>query len=253
MKSYIAFLKKEIMEQVRTYRFLILITVFFIFGVISPITAKLMPEIATSFMPEGFNLIIPEPTAIDSWTQFFKNTTQMGLILIAIIFSTSLSKEVSKGTLINMLTKGLSRTTVILAKLTAMVVNFTISLALAFIVCLWYTVYLFGSEGVYNIGFSLFCSWLFGVFLLSILLFGQTLIKSSYGGLLLTGFGIVVLMICNLIKGLKEYNPVGLTNNIGIITDGVNMEDVYTSVITTVILIGILTIASVLMFRKAKL
>lgn len=253
MRNYIAFVKKEITEQVRTYRILILLSVFFIFGVLSPITAKLMPDILSSFMPGGFNMMIPEPTAVDSWTQFFKNTIQMGLILIVIIFSTGLSKEISKGTLINMLTKGLSRGTVILAKFTGMVISYTISLGLAFIVTLWYTLYLFGSEGVYNLGLSIFSAWLFGVFLLSVLLLGQVLIKSSYGGLLLTGIVVVIAIICKIPLSIKAYSPASLTNNIAIITKGVSVQDTCTSVITTTVLIIIIIISTILMFRKAKI
>ncbi len=32
-----------------------------------------MPELIGSFMPEGIEITISEPTALDSWAQFFKN------------------------------------------------------------------------------------------------------------------------------------------------------------------------------------
>ncbi|WP_222860725.1 hypothetical protein [Paenibacillus antibioticophila] len=94
-----------------------MIAVFFIVGMLSPLTAKLMPELLSSFLPEGMTLTIAEPTALDAWIQFFKNTSQMGLILIVILFSGILGTELTRGTLINMLTKGLSRHAVILSKL----------------------------------------------------------------------------------------------------------------------------------------
>lgn len=116
MRGYLAFVKKELLEQVRTYKLLILFLVFFIFGMLSPLMAKLMPEILSQMPMDGITITIPDPTAIDSYSQFFKNLTQMGLIVLVLLFSGTLTTELSKGTLINVLTKGLTRYAVILAK-----------------------------------------------------------------------------------------------------------------------------------------
>ena len=79
MNGYLAFMKKEWMEQIRTFKLFILFVVFFIFGMLSPLTAKLMPELLSQIPIEGMTIILPEPSAIDSYTQFFKNCSQMGL------------------------------------------------------------------------------------------------------------------------------------------------------------------------------
>jgi len=64
-----------------------------------------MPEIVGSLVTDGVVITLPEPTAYDAWAQFFKNATQMGLFVMVILFSGVLSSELSKGTLINLLTK----------------------------------------------------------------------------------------------------------------------------------------------------
>ena len=66
MRGYLAFVKKELLEQVRTYKLLILFLVFFIFGMLSPLMAKLMPEILRQMPMDGITITIPDPTAIDS-------------------------------------------------------------------------------------------------------------------------------------------------------------------------------------------
>ena len=113
MRAYLAFTKKELFELTKTYKLLLIVTVFLIFGFMNPVVAKFTPDLMESLMEEGIKISLPEPTIFDSWTQFFKNTTQMGLIILVIIFSGLISNELSKGTLINMLTKGLSRKTVV--------------------------------------------------------------------------------------------------------------------------------------------
>ena len=139
MKAYIAFTKKEWMESIRTYRFFILLAVFFILGIMNPITAKITPDILANFAMEGMTITIAEPTAMDSWLQFYKNVPQMGMIVIVIMFSGLMTGECGKGTFVNMVTKGLKRSTIILSKFTMSVCLWTISLALCFTVSAYYT------------------------------------------------------------------------------------------------------------------
>lgn len=44
MKGYIAFIKKEFVENLKNYRFFILFTIFAIFGLSSAFLAKFTPE-----------------------------------------------------------------------------------------------------------------------------------------------------------------------------------------------------------------
>ena len=254
MRNYIAFTKKELLESVRTYKLLIMLIVFFVFGIMSPLAAKMMPEILKTAMPEGMTVTLPVPAAIDSWAQFFKNVSQMGLIVLMIVFSGVLGTELSKGTLINLLTKGLARRTVILSKFTGMAIIWTISYAAAFIVTLGYTVYLFPNEGVSNLLFSVFCLWLFGVFLLSVLIFASALVKSNYGALLISGAVIVALMICNITPDLHSYNPFSLaSDNVALLTKAVEASSLSYAAVISIICSVILIIASILVFRKRQL
>lgn len=146
----------------------------------SPLTAKLMPVLFEQFMPAGVVMDIPEPTALDSWIQFYKNISQMGIILFIILFSTTLSSELSKGTLILMLTKGLSRKTVIWSKATAISLIWTLSYALAFWTTFAYTSYYWDMSTVSHYYFAAFCLWLFGILMIAVFLFGNVLAASTY-------------------------------------------------------------------------
>ena len=136
MKGYLAFTKKEFMECIRSYKFMILIIVFLAFGFMNPIFAKYMPELLKSMMPVGMSMELPQPTVFDSWAQFFKNINQMGLIIFLLSFSSILSTEIQKGTLINIVTKGLSRKKILLSKMTFLVCVWTICYVTCVIVTL---------------------------------------------------------------------------------------------------------------------
>lgn len=254
MRNYIAFFKKELLENIRTYKLLIMLIVFLIFGIMSPLFAKITPELLMSLMPEGMSITLGDPSAFDSWAQFFKNITQMGLIVMVIVFSGVLSTEISKGTLINMLTKGLSRKTVILSKYTCMVLIWTASIIISFLVTLGYTVYLFPSDDVSNLLFSVFCLWLFGVFLLALLLFSATLVKSNYECLLITGMTVVVCFIISIIPDAYKYNPVSLASkNMDLLTNTIETSSLYPALWITGLLSMIFVISAILVFRKKQL
>ena len=146
MNHFAVFFKKELKElkeSVKTYKLLLLGIVFLILGIMNPLVAKLTPDLLASFLPEGMSITIPEPSSLDSWAQFFKNIQQMGLIVVLLVFSGVLTNELSRGTLVLLLTKGLPRQTVILAKYAAMLVLWTMSVAISHVVTWVYTVYLF--------------------------------------------------------------------------------------------------------------
>jgi ABC-2 type transport system permease protein len=254
MNGCLAFLKKEISEYIRTYKLLIMLAVFGVFGITNPLMAKLLPEILGSLMTDGIIITIPEATAYDAWMQFFKNATQMGLIVTVILFSSVLSSELIRGTLINLLTKGLSRTAVILSKYTSMVLLWTVSIALCFGLTYGYTAYLFPGAEASNLLFSVFCLWLFGCFLLAALLFSAVLTKSSYGCLLITGGAVAACMLVNIIPAAHRYNPISLaTDNMALITNSVEPSSLHISILVSSVLSLLFVSLSALIFRKKQL
>ena len=60
--SFFVALRKELFEQWRSYRLLIVLAVLLVFGLTSPLLAKLTPEIVR-LMPEGeeISALIPPP------------------------------------------------------------------------------------------------------------------------------------------------------------------------------------------------
>lgn len=253
MKSYVAFTKKEFSEATHTYKLLIMECVFLLLGMMNPITAKITPQLIKSFMPAGMNITIPEPTALDSWAQFFKNVPQLGLIVLVIIFSGSMANEFSHGTLINMLTKGLSRHVVLLSKFTMEVSLWTAGYVLCFGLTDIYTAYFWSGDGIKNIVFAVFCLWLFGILLLSCMLFAGVLIKSNYGCLLVTGGFVAVLFLINIIPKLQKYNPIMLASkNMSLLTSEMTVSDFKFSILLCCIAIIVFLASAVALFQKKQ-
>ena len=254
MKHCIVFLKKEMLEYQRTYKLLVMLLVFLILGIMNPLTAKLTPDLLAKFMPEGVSITLPKPSSLDSWAQFYKNTTQMGLIVTVLVVSGVVSSELSRGTLIILLTKGLPRKAVIAAKYASMLALWSASLLLSFLVTWAYTVYIFPDDRSGNLLFSGFGLWLFGAFLLAVLLFAAVLVKNAYGSLLITGAVVVILAILNIAPAIQKYNPLSLAaRNMELVMRNIQPASLWPAVIVTVVAAAALLGASVMMFQKKQL
>ncbi len=254
MKIYFSFMKKEWIEQIRTYKLFILLVVFFIFGMISPLTAKLMPKLLNQFSIEGMTITLSEPSAIDSYTQFFKNLSQMGLLVLVIVFSGSLTQELTKGTLINLVTKGLSRSTIIVSKFIVALQVWTISLFLAFFTTYGYTIYLFPDDKIYHLFSSIGCLWLFGLFLLALSLLAQTVIDSQYGNLLMIALSIGCLFAINLFPKFQKYNPLELiSKNVSMLSQDYDMVSLLPAIGMTIGVTLICLISAIYLFKQKRL
>lgn len=254
MKGYLAFVKKEFRESIAAYRAVILLAVFLFFGITSPLLAKLLPQIFSQMDMQGIKLTIPEATAMDSYAQFFKNVSQMGLVVLLLVFCGMLSKELSQGTLVLMLTKGLSRSAVILSKFTVSAVIWTVSLVLSSLTAYGYTVYLFKDQPVKHLPFSVFCLWLFGIFILALILLSSSLVGGSFGGLAVTVGVLCVLLILNVVPKISKWNPVTLASqNAALLTGGAKVSEMVPILWITFAAVAAVLVLALAVFRKAKL
>ena len=158
MRTLFAFIKKEWMEQVRSGKFLILLIVFGLFGIMNPAIAKLTPWLMEMFSDavaeSGMILGEVQVDAMTSWVQFFKNIP-MGLIVFVLLQGGIFTKEYQSGTLILALTKGLKRRTVVLAKMIVLNVLWSLCYWLSFGITYIYTAYFWDNSIAKNLGFSL--------------------------------------------------------------------------------------------------
>lgn len=249
----LAFLKKEFLEQFRTGRGLILLAVFFLFGMMSPLLAKLMPELLGSMDMQGIKLVLPEPTAMDAYTQFFKNFTQMGIPILLLVFGGTLSNELSRGTLIILLAKGLPRHNLVLSKYMTAVALWSLGYVMAAGVTIGYTSFLFPGALVSHLFSAFFCLWLFGCMVPALILLSSTIASGSFGGLILTAVVLIIMLLLGGFPSVSRFNPISLASeNMNLINgtaDTVTM--VLPGVISVLFTFVSLTVAIIVFNRKS--
>jgi len=101
---------------------------------------------------------------------------------------------------------------------------------------------------------AFFALWLYGVFLLVLVILGGTLFKNVYGSLLLTGGVAVVLTLLNLVPSFQKFNPASLaSDSLALITAQKGLDDLLPAFILCGAAILILTAAAILIFNKKQI
>ncbi|MBR4027077.1 MAG: ABC transporter permease subunit [Lachnospiraceae bacterium] len=255
MKQLIAFTKKECMEIWRNGKCLLLIIIFVLFGIMNPAIAKLTPWLMKQFSEslEESGLIFGEVSvdAMTSWTQFYKNIP-MGLIMFLLIFSGILTTELQKGTLINMLTKGLSRNVILLSKTTVMLVLWTVGYWMCFGITYVYNAYFWDNGIAKHLYFGAFCVYLLGVWLIVVLIMMSVIFSSASSVLVGTGSVFFVSYLCGLLPNIKKYLPTKLMNASELLY-GVGEKNDYMFSIGIAIGLSIIQfIIAIVLFHKRK-
>jgi ABC-2 type transport system permease protein len=205
--TFSAAFRKELLEQWRTYRMLIVVIVLLVFGMTSPLVARFTPEVIRMTLGEEAVKFFPKPTITDAIAQYVKNVSQFGLILGIFVSMGAVAQEKERGTVVLMLVKPLGRGTFLLAKLLALAVTFLVGIALAGVAGYYYTVYIFGAP---NLGAWLGMNallWLFTLVFVAVTLMGSTLFKSQAAA---AGIGFGALLVftgLGAIPRLGEYLP----------------------------------------------
>ena len=210
MRAFNAFLGKEVKEQLRNYKFLILGIVFAIVGLLSPLSAKFLPVLLENLVDDNITILLEDPTYIDSWVQFFSNTNQISIIVFLLLFSPILSKEYEKGSLVHMVTKGLSRQSIVLAKGTLLFFCWTVAYWMSGLITWGYTHYYFSDSTAEGLFLPLFSLYSFGLLLLAVLLLGAVLFNSAFAPLLTVGGFVIVSFLADIVPVIHEWNPLQL-------------------------------------------
>lgn len=179
MKGLGPLLKKELWEQWRTYKVLIVAGVFLFFGITTPLTLKYLPEILRLVGSEQMIIDIPPPTAARSLIEYAGSIGQTGVLVAVLVAMGGIAGEIRRGTVVMTLSKPVSRLSFVLAKLIAVTCTFAVSLVIASAFCYAYTVWLIGTADISSFVLMNLIVGLFLVFCLAVTLLFSSLFRSS--------------------------------------------------------------------------
>ncbi len=256
MRAFVAFFKKEVLEYARCGRLLVIVILFALFGIMNPAVAKLTPMLMDLLSEEmgeiGMTVTEARVDALTSWAQFFKNIST-ALIAFVLICGGAFVKEYRSGTLILMLTKGLARYKVVLAKALTMFSLWTLGYWLCFAITYGYNAYYWDNGIAVDLIPAVVFWWLFGVFAVALIVLFSA-VTSSYSGVMLgTGAAVLVSYMLEFLPKVAKYTPTYLMSSGGLITGILKIDDFVSSVIIALSLTASCLIAAVVVFNKKQL
>jgi ABC-2 type transport system permease protein len=211
MSGFRPLLLKEIKEQIRTHRLLIVAGIFIFFGLATPLLQKYLPQII-QLSGETVPVEIPPPTPAQTVISYAGTIGELGLLMAVLIAMGAIANELRQGTAVMALSKPVSRSAYVSAKLVAMSLTFLVSLVVASLFCFAYTYWLIGTaDAISFLQLNLLLA-LFLVFCLSVTLLFSSLFKSSLpaGGL---AIGVLILLaILGAIPAVGNVFPSKLLN-----------------------------------------
>lgn len=254
MKGFAAFFSKEIRELLRTKRLAIMLCLFTLFGIMNPAVALLTPKLIDMMSEElaasGMKIEAVTVTALDAWSQFAKNIP-MALIVLLIMFSGIYTSEYSKGTLVPLLTKGLSRSAVVLSKCAVMLLTWTAGFALCFGITFFYSDFYWDNSVVKELAFAGFGWWLFGVLMIACIVFFSSFSGSAAQVMLGTGAVYFAMPLIGMYGKAKTYLPNRLCDSFPLYQGTLALSD-YAWAAGITALLSVLLIAAALPLTKRR-
>ena len=227
---------KELREQWRTRRLLVLVVVFGIFGIASPLLARYTPELLGMIgTDEGIVIDVPPPTSVDAVAQFVRNIGQTGVLAAM------------------WLTKPVSRGSFLAAKEIGIAAVLAAGIVAAGLAGFIYTSLLFEVPGAG--GWALMCFLL----LLQVLAYaaatflGSTLTQSPLAA---AGVGIGALTVIAILGALPvvgAWTPSALADAALAIGAGTEPEHTWQPIVATLLLVGAVLVAAWAAFRRQEL
>ena len=207
MMGFRVLLVKELREQLRTNRFVAVVAVFVLFGIIGPLTDRYMQELINAIGSQsgGFTIAVPPPSLTGVATQVLKNLSQFGIICALLLAMGSVAWEKERGTAGMILTKPASRAAFLAAKLIAISATLGVGVVLGCGFAYMYTLLLYPT--VFPLGgyvaMAVLMWWMIVIFA-AITLLGSTLTRSAVAA---AGIGLVAMLIFGIVGALPTIGP----------------------------------------------
>ena len=256
MTQLMAFTRKEWTEVLRTGKFFIVTVLFILFGVMNPAIAKLTPwmmeALSESLEDSGLTLTDATVDALTSWVQFYKNVP-MALIVFILMFSGILAAEYQKGTLINMITKGLSRWKIVVSKSFVLLLLWSFGYWMCYGITYAYNEYFWDNSIAEDVGFAAFCVYMMGVWLIALMMLMSTLFSAGSAVAVGTGGVFFAMYLSGMLPDLKKFLPTCLLEASGLLSGAGEAGDYSTALVVAAVLTVVQLVLAVLILNRKRL
>ena len=188
MSNFKTLFKKDMLELIRTKKWLVYIISFIAIVILSVVTARLLPELFNALLQEGdgFTMFMYEEVSIaTSYSQFIANMGEIAWLIIGVMFATTLCREKNKGTYNLLKSNGVKEHEIVLSHFLSKLLLITVSYILSVITFAVANLFVFheytGLRGLIALTYV----YLILVFALCLAIFISSIVKKNSGGYIL--------------------------------------------------------------------
>lgn len=250
MNTFKAYLKKEIIESWRHYKYLALVIGIILFAILDPIILKLLPEILKNQInADLFSMIkIDMKSAVQN---YIKDLNQISILIVLLTLMGTLSEEISSQKLVLPHSKGANLSAVVISKIFHYTVVISIFIIAGFAINYYYAKTFFRDN---IIAFekvlisSIFMS-LYYIFIIVLLIFLSSILRRGIiAALLVLIFHIISAILVNIDKIARfiPYNLISLANSF-------TTKDMLTTTLSVGLYCLLLTILTVKKINKIEI
>lgn len=247
---------KELVENVRNVKWIWVPLVMILIAVMDPLTNYYLPQIieATGGLPDGTQIDLPEYQPSDVVMLSLGQFNTIGVAIIALISMGTIAGERKSGVSELVLVKPVSYTNYITAKWASTACLILVSFALGMLASWYYINLLFGELSFGALLQVLFFYGLWFMLVVSLSIFYNAIFKipGLIAFLTIATVGLISI-VTSVFSHVLEWSPSRISPYIQqmVITGNVP-SDLTCAAIVTGIMIGLLLIASVMIFRKKE-
>jgi ABC-2 type transport system permease protein len=242
--NFFILFRKELIEQIKSFKLLIVGAVLLIFGLSTPLLIKFLPEIL-KMSGEQIPMQLPNFMAKDAIQSYIGNLSQIGLLVAVLIAMGSIAQERERRTVIMTLSKPAGFGAFVLAKLVALAVTFGVGLLLGAFGCYVYTVVLLGEFSLPDFVLINLLAGFYLLVCLAVTVMYSAIFRSQLAAAGLAFITLIGLALVSNLPIIGDYVPSSLmaqATNIAMGTDG----SIGTSLIGSLIVCGAILVATMI-------
>jgi len=202
-------LKKELRGNIRTHKLLIVVAIFFVLGLGTPLIFNYLHVL----IPSGENgIVIPEFTTADVIGEYFSTLGQFGLVAVILVAMGSVSREREGGTAAMILSKPVGAGAFILAKIIAISIIFLAAIIVGATGCYIYTAILFEDIGILDFFLANSIIGVYFVICTAVTVMYSSFFKNQLAAGALALITLIVLTAISAIPAFEDFVPGSLTS-----------------------------------------
>jgi ABC-2 type transport system permease protein len=215
----------EWLRLLRTRRWIALFAVYLFFGLTGPPLARYANEILKRFASNGMEVTIPPAVPADGITNFVKNASQIGLVVVVVVAAGALAFDAKPEIGAFLRTRTASTRTILTPRFCVSAVA-AIAAFVAGALAAWYeTAVLIGPVGAGGMLAGIGLGALYLAFTVAVVALAASLSRGVLGAVMLALAVLIALPVVGLIRGVGPWMPSELVGAMDALVRGAPVSD----------------------------